>query len=218
MIKRLKNLELRKKIIGEMKEMNYDYENIVVSICPRLKEAVGRRIVDIAKSQEIGHQEAIIELLISANGHVVVFNRGILSEDNVKLSLQSPHSIISSADAAYNSEYARTGELVHPRCFGTFSRVLGRYVRDQKVLSLENAIKKMTSKPAKKVNLKDRGVLKKGSWADVVVFDPKTIIDKADFDNPYQYSEGIEYVIINGKFVIKKGQHTGELAGKVLKR
>jgi len=198
--------------------MNYDYENLVVSICPRLKEAVGRRIVEIAESQEICPQEAIIELLISANGHVVVFNKGILSEDNIKLSLQSSYSIISSADAAYNSEYARTGELVHPRCFGTFSRVLGRYVRDQKVLSLQSAIKKMTSKPAKKIGIKDRGVLKKGNWADVVIFDPKTIIDKANFNNPYQYSKGVEYVIINGKSVIKKGQHTGELAGKVLRK
>ncbi|MCK4591990.1 D-aminoacylase [Candidatus Parcubacteria bacterium] len=218
MIKRLKNLELRKKIIEEMKAMNYNYENIVISICPRLKEAVGRKIVDIAKSQEICPQEAIMELLISASGHVVVFNKGILSEDNIKLSLQSPHSIISSADAAYNSEYTRTGELVHPRCFGTFSRILGKYVRDQKVLSLQSAIEKMTSKPAKKVGIKNRGVLKRGNWADVVVFDPKTVIDRANFNNPYQYSEGIEYVIINGKLVIEKGKHTGELVGKVLKR
>ncbi len=218
MIRKLKSPELRKKIIEEMKQMEYDYDNLVVSICPRLKEAVGRKIVDIAESQEICPQEAIIELLISANGHVVVFNKGILDEDNIRLSLQNSYSIISSADAAYNSEYVRTGELVHPRCFGTFSRILGRYVREQKILSLESAIKKMTSDPAKKIGLKDRGILKKGNWADVVIFDAKTITDKADFDNPYQYSEGIEYVIINGKFVVKESKHTGELVGKVLKR
>jgi len=218
MIKRLKDLDLRKKIIQEMKEMNYDYKNIIVSICPRLKEAVGRKIVDIAESQEIGPEEAIIELLISANGHVVVFNEGILNEENIKMSLRNHYSIISSADAAYNSEYARTGELVHPRCFGTFSRVLGRYVREQCILKMEDAIAKMTSRPAIKIGLKDRGILKKGLCADIVVFDENKIIDNADFENPYQYSSGIEYVIINGKVVVRKGQHTGELAGKVLKK
>ncbi|MCK5413321.1 MAG: D-aminoacylase [Candidatus Pacebacteria bacterium] len=218
MITRLKDLELREKIVKEMKSMNYNYDNIVISICPRLKEAVGRKITDIAISQEISIEEAIIELLISANGHVVVFDGGILSEENVKLSLQSPHSIIASGDAAYNVEYARTGELVHPRCFGTFSRVLGKYVREEKVISLEEAIRKMTSLPAKKIGLKDRGILQKGNYADIVVFNQKTVIDKATFSNPYQYSKGIEHVIINGKIVINDGEHTGELVGKVLKK
>jgi N-acyl-D-amino-acid deacylase len=218
MISRLKDFDLRKRIIGEMKEMNYDYENIIISICPRLKEAVGRKIIDIADSQGIEPEEAIIELLIGANGHAIVFNKGILDENNIKFALQSPYSIISSADAAYNSEYVRTGELVHPRSFGTFSKVLGKYVREEKVLSLERAIEKMTSKPAQKIGLKGRGFLKKGNWADIVIFDQEKIIDKADFTNPYQYSEGINYVIINGKIVVKDGWHTGELAGKVLKK
>jgi len=218
MISRLKDLDLRDKIIKEMKEMNYNYENIVVSICPKLKEIVGRKITDIASKQEIDTEEAIVELLVSANGHVIVFDRKILSEENIELALKNPSCIISSADAAYNIEYIRTGEIVHPRCFGTFPRILGKYVRERKVLSIENAIEKMTSKPAKKIGLKNRGVLQKGFYADVVVFDPKSIIDKADFNNPYQYSEGIEQVIINGKIVIENGEHTGELAGKVLRK
>ena len=218
MISRLKDLDLRDKIIKEMKEMNYDYENIIISICPKLKELVGKRIIDIASKQEISSEEAIIELLIGANGHVIVFDRQALSEENIELALKNPHCIISSADAAYNTEYIRTGEIVHPRCFGTFPRILGRYVRERKILSIEDAIEKMTSKPAKKIGLKDRGILKKGFYADVVVFDPNSIIDKADFDNPYQYSKGIEQVIINGKVVIENGEHTGELAGKVLKK
>src|SRR5680860_170966 len=110
MISRLKDLELRGKIIKEMKSMNHNYDNIVISICPRLRAAVGRKITDIALSQEIGVEEAIIELLISANGHVIIFDEGILSEDNIRLSLKSPHSIIASGDAAYNVEYVRTGE------------------------------------------------------------------------------------------------------------
>ncbi|MCK5490849.1 MAG: D-aminoacylase [Candidatus Pacebacteria bacterium] len=218
MIARLKDLSLREKIINEMKSMNYDYNNIVISICPRLKEAVGRKITDIAVSQEVSIEEAIIELLISANGHVIVFDEGILSEENIKISLRSPYSIIASGDAAYNIEYVRMGELVHPRCFGTFSRVLGKYVREEKILSLEEAIKKMTSLPAQKIGIKDRGILQSGNCADVVIFDQKTIIDKATYSNPYQYSKGIEHVIINGKIVIDNFEHTGELAGKVLKK
>ncbi len=218
MIARLKDMELRERIVKEMKSMNYDYDNIVISICPRLREAAGKKITDIAVSQEIGIEEAIIELLISANGHVIVFDEGILSVENIKASLKSPYSIIASGDAAYNVEYARTGELVHPRCFGTFSRVLGRYVREEKVISLEEAIKKMTSLPARKIGLKDRGILQKGNFADIVVFDQKTVIDKATFGNPYQYSKGIEQVIVNGKIVVSDGEHTGELAGKVLRK
>jgi len=218
MISKLKDLDLRSKIIREMKEMGYNYENIIISICPRLREMVGRRIADIAKKQEISPEEAIIELLISANGHVIVFDKGILSEENVKMALKNPYSMIASGDAAYNVEYVRTGEIVHPRCFGAFPRVLGEYVREQKVLKLESAVEKMTSKPAGKIGLKDRGVLKKGFYADVVVFDPKTIADKSDYNNPYQYAEGIEYVFVNGKTVVEKGRHTGELAGKVLRK
>ena len=218
MITRLKDLDLRDKIIKELKELNYDYENIVISICPKLKEIVGKRIVDIAFKQEISPEEAIIELLISANGHVIVFDRKVLDEKNIELALKNPHCIISSADAGYNIEYLRTGEIVHPRCFGTFPRILGKYVLEQKVLSLENAIEKMTSKPAKKIGLKNRGVLQKGFYADITIFDPKTIRDKADFNNPYQYSEGVEQVIINGKMVIENGEHTGELAGRVLRK
>ena len=218
MISRLKDLDLREKIIKELKIMDYDYENIIVSICPKLKEIVGRSVVEIAEKQEISSEEAIIELLISANGHIIVFNRKILSEENIELALKNSHCIISSADAAYNVEYIRTGEVVHPRCFGTFPRVLGKYVRERKVLSLEDAIEKMTSKPARKIGLKNRGELKKGFFADIAIFDPRTITDKADFNNPYQYSEGIENVIINGKIIIKESVHTGELAGKILKK
>lgn len=218
MISRLRDLDLREKIKKEMTEMNYDYENIVISICPKLKEVVGKRIIDIAAKQEISPEEAIMELLISANGHVIVFAGKVLSEENIELALKNPNCIISSADAAYNVEYIRTGEIVHPRCFGAFPRVLGKYVRERNILSLEGSIEKMTSKPAKKIGLKNRGILKKGFYADIVVFDPESIIDKADFKNPYRYSEGVKQVIINGKMVIENGQHTGELAGRVLKK
>lgn len=218
MIKRLKDLDLRDKILNEMKAMKYDYSNLVISICPMMREVVGKNIMTIAAKQEMSPEEVIIELLISASGHVIVFNKEIISEENIKLSLKNKYSIVASGDAAYNIEYVRTGELVHPRCFGTFPKVLGKYVGEEKILNFENAIKKMTSKPAEKMGIKNRGVLKKGYYADIVVFNPNMIIDKAELNNPYQYCEGVDHVIINGKIVIESGRHTGELAGKVLKR
>lgn len=218
MLQKLRNMDLRKKIIQEMQEMDYKYKNITISICPKLKEITGKNIVEIADRREICPEEAIIELLISANGHVIVFDREILSEKNIESALQNEHCIVASGDAAYNVEYVRTGEIVHPRCFGTFSRVLGRYALGEKILSVEKAIEKMTSKPAKKIGIKDRGILKKGFYADVVVFDPKDVMDRADYSNPYQYSTGIDYVFVNGKIVVQEGEHTGELAGKVLKK
>lgn len=216
MISRLKDLELREKIIREMQGMDYDYNNIIISICPRMKEIVGKSIAEIAERQEVSPEECAIELLISANGHVIVFDQGILSEKNIEDEIKSVHCMIASADAAYNTEYARTGELVHPRCFGSFARILGKYVREKHIISLEEAIHKMTLRPAQKIGLKKRGLLQNNYYADIVIFDEEEIEDKADLINPYQYSKGVEFVIVNGKLVVDRGEHTGELAGKVL--
>jgi N-acyl-D-amino-acid deacylase len=218
MIERLKDQELRGKIVKEMKGMNRDYNNIIVSICPNMREVVGRKIGDIAESQSIEPEEAIIELLISAGGHVIVFDKGVLGEKNIEKEMQNKYCIISSADAAYNIEYVRSGELVHPRCFGTFARVLGKYVRQKGLLGLEEAIYKMTSLPAQKMGITKRGLLKKDYFADIVIFDEQKINDCSSFENPYQYSTGVEYVVINGKLVVDKGVHTGELAGAVLSK
>ena len=105
---------------------------------------------------------------------------------------------------------------MHPRCFGAFARVLGEYVREKQILTLEQAIFKMTSLPAQKIGIPKRGLLKKDYFADVIVFDENKIVDPASFENPYRYAEGISHVIINGKVVVDEGVHTGELAGAVL--
>jgi dihydroorotase/N-acyl-D-amino-acid deacylase len=105
----------------------------------------------------------------------------------------------------------------HPRAYGTFPRILSKYVREDKALSLEDAIRKFTALPAQRMRLTDRGVLKTGMWADVVVFDPATVRDRATFDNPNQLSEGMEYVLVNGVPVIDQGKMTRALPGKVLR-
>jgi len=105
----------------------------------------------------------------------------------------------------------------HPRSYGTFPRVLGRYARDERVLSLESAVWKMTGLPAKRLGLADRGVVKAGAKADLVVFDPATVADRATFENPHQYATGIGHVVVNGRVVISDGQHTGALPGRLLR-
>jgi N-acyl-D-aspartate/D-glutamate deacylase len=105
----------------------------------------------------------------------------------------------------------------HPRSFGTFPRVLGVYVRERGLLQLEDAVRKRTSLNAAKIGIRDRGLLREGNYADLTVFDPKTVRDRATYDQPFQYSEGIEYVLVNGQVVLDKGKHTGARPGKALR-
>ena len=104
----------------------------------------------------------------------------------------------------------------HPRAYGTYPRVLGRYVREKMVLTLEDAIRKMTSLPAQRMGIQNRGLLKEGMFADIVVFNPETVIDKATYVEPHQFPDGIEYVMVNGQMVVEKGKHTGVLPGRII--
>ena len=135
----------------------------------------------------------------------------------MKTVLKSPFSMVGSDSSARATYGILSAGKPHPRAYGTFPRVLGRYVREEKILTFQEAIRKMTSFPAQKLGLKDRGLIREGMWADIAIFNPEKIIDKATFTNPHQYPEGIEYVIVNGKIVIEKGKHTKEKPEKVLK-
>jgi N-acyl-D-aspartate/D-glutamate deacylase len=141
-----------------------------------------------------------------------------LSEKNVDKAVVNPFSIISTNGSGYNIEHVETGEMVHPRNFGTFPRVLANYVRGRSVVGWEEAIRKMSALPAEKFRLEKRGTLAVGNFADVVVFNPKTIQDFATVENPYQYSKGIENVLVNGKFAVKNGEITEIKNGEVLRR
>ncbi len=219
MVKRLKDPAIKAKVIKEMQETRaYEYEKVVIAISPVDRTFIGKRITEIAQTQGVSMEEAIINMLIASEGKVITFFE-TLNEENVRLALKHPLAFIGSDGSGYDiSYYKRKGELVHPRCFGAFPRFLGRYVRDNKLMSWEEAIYKITGGPAEKLRLKNRGTIKAGNFADVVIFNPKTIIDKATFSNPFQYPEGVDYVIINGKIVIDKGKYTGEKAGKVLRK
>ena len=125
---------------------------------------------------------------------------------------------IGSDGSALATDGPLRAGVPHARNFGTFPRVLGRYVRDERVIPLEEAIRKMTSLPAETLGLSDRGTLKPGQWADVVIFDPDTVADRATFEDPFQYPVGIDTVIVNGTVVLDEGTHTGTRPGRVLRK
>jgi N-acyl-D-amino-acid deacylase len=216
LLKRLKEKHIREKIAEEMKNTaQYHYEDAVIAVCALPKSLVKRKVSDIAAERGVSVEEAILDILLSSEGRVITI-MNCLGEENVRNGLKHPLSIIATDGAGYGISHKETGELVHPRCFGSFARVLGRYVRDEKLLSLEEAVKKMTSMPAKKAGVSDRGVLQKDFRADIVVFDPKIISDRATVEKPYQYSVGVEEVVVNGKFAMRDRKLTGNMAGEFI--
>lgn len=219
LLKRLKDPSIKAKVIKEMQEKkDYEYDKITVAISPIDKTFIGKKITEIAQAQDISTEEAIINMLVASEGRIITF-LDTLSKDNVEMSLSHALSFIASDGSGYDiGYYQKKKELVHPRCFGAFPRFLGKYVRDKEILPWEEAIYKITNGPAQKLGLDKRGLVKKGYWADLVLFNPKKIIDKASFENPFQYPEGIEYVFVNGKIAIEKGMYTGERAGQVLRK
>ena len=217
MLGRLQDEKKRIKLLEEMKSSPIDYAKLLIAHCPYNPSLVGLRMDEIAIRKNVSTDEAVLDVMLAGMGHVICFNKSI-SEANLNKAMVHPDSIISSDSAGYNTEYGRDNEeLVHPRAFGTFPRFLGRYVREKEIMPWEEAIRKITYKPAKKIGLKGRGVIKENAYADIVVFDPEKIIDRADFMNPYQYSEGIKHTIVNGVQAYTDGVFEEELLGQVLR-
>ena len=156
-------------------------------------------------------------MLIASDGRVIT-NSEVLSEDNIKKAIVHPLSIIASNGTGYCADHRKTGELVHPRCFGTFPKILVKYVSEQKLLKWEEAIRKMTALQDEKFGLRRRGKLKENYFADIVIIDPKKIKDQATVENPYQYNKGVDWVITNGKITIKEGEYTQVRNGEVIIR
>src|SRR5437870_2113300 len=174
------------------------------------------RIAEVAKLWNKDPIDALCDLLIEDNAftNVAVFG---MSEPDVALALQQPWVSIDNDSSGTSPEGILGKEHPHPRAYGTFPRILRKYVREEKKLTLEDAIRKMSASPAQRMRLTDRGVLKTGMWADVVIFDPARVRDLATFENPNQLSEGMQYVLVNGVPVIDEGKMTGALPGKVLR-
>jgi N-acyl-D-amino-acid deacylase len=140
------------------------------------------------------------------------------SEEDMRYALKQPFASIGSDGTAVTTEGPLAAGHPHPRYYGTFPRILGRYVRDEKVLTLEEAVRKMTSANAAKIGAFDRGILRPGMMADVTIFDAARIIDNSTYEKPHQYATGVEYVVVNGKIVLDGGRHTGARPGLILKR
>lgn len=183
------------------------------------KQFIGKTLLEIAEMMGVEPIDAVLDLMVAEgkNPSGLPTIQQVITEELLLTVFKHPTTMVGS-DGLALAPYGILGEkLVHPRSYGTYPRILGRWVRDEGLLSMEEAIRKMTSFPAQRLGLQDRGLIKEGMWADIVVFDPKSVIDKATFDKPHQYPEGIEYVIVNGQVVIENGEHTGVLAGKVLR-
>lgn len=216
MLERLKDAEIRQKIIAELQTTGFDWAGLEISKSFLSKVMTKKKISEIAAAQNKSAEEAVVDVLLASEGTVIVFTES-LNEDNVEKALIHAVSLVATNGSGYSLEYASSGERVHPRSFGTFPRVLSRYVREKKVLRWEEAIRKMTSLPAQKFHIKKRGEIQEGFFADLVVFDMDKIKDLATAENPYQYSQGIDNVLINGKIVLQAGKITGQLPGKVLR-
>ena len=176
----------------------------------------GKTLAEIAKSQNKDPIDALFDLLIEDQAFTSVAVFG-MSEDDVALALQQPWVSINNDSSGASPEGLLGEEHPHPRAYGTFPRILRKYVREEKKLALEDAIRKFSALPAQRMHFTDRGVLKAGMWADLVIFDPSTIKDLATFEAPNQLSQGMEYVLVNGVPVIDQGKMTGKLPGKVLR-
>ena len=177
-----------------------------------LKPLEGKTIAEIAKIRGQDPVGACFDLIYEEGG----FIHGVhhtMNEEDVKTVMRVPWVSIGSDGSALNQKYPGKP---HPRSFGTHPRVLGKYTREENVLTLEDAVRKMTSMPAAVLGLKDRGQLREGYWADIVVFDPDTVADMATYENPKQYPKGIDYVLVNGTVVIDQGHHTGARPGRVV--
>ena len=182
---------------------------------PALAPLLGKRLSEVAKLWNKDAMDSLFDILIQdPSTEVAVFG---MSQPDVTLALQQPWVAVDNDSEGTSPEGILGQSHPHPRAYGTFPRILAKYVREEKVLTLEDAIRKFSALPAQRMRLTDRGVLKAGMWADVVIFDPATVRDRATFDNPNQLSEGMEYVLVNGVPVIDEGKMTGALPGRVLR-
>ena len=216
MLRQLRDVRVRNKVVEDMRRGGLDYTSLMVLSSSLSKMMPRRYIIDIAAMQKKSPEETIIDVLLASDGRAIVSIESI-SDHNMRHGIQHPFSIISSNGSGYSIDHKETGEQVHPRNFGAFPRVLGRYVRQEKLLSWEEAIHKMTGKPAQVFHIKKRGRLQEGYFADIVVFDPEQVIDIATAANPYQYPLGIHEVIVNGESVLLSGRFSGIRPGRVLR-
>jgi N-acyl-D-aspartate/D-glutamate deacylase len=227
MLKRLADPSLRARLEHDITEgipgwynhytaVGRDWSRIqIVSVAnPAYRKYVGKRVSEMIADKQKPWLDVLFQALIDNRGAVPALYYHH-TEDDMRRALQTPFVSIGTDGSAMKAEAGSHGNP-HPRSFGTFARLMGHYVREEKLLTLEDAVRKASWANARKARLYGRGLLLPGMWADVTVFDPETIADKATYENPYQYAVGVRYVIVNGRLVIDGGRHTGARPGAIL--
>lgn len=219
MIERLQDPAVRARLHSELADHidvnGVDWDQIFISSCAAHSDYQGRHLQDIAAERRQLPWDAVMDILVESRLTAEIIEFSML-EENVVMGLQDPHVMICTDASGRSAEGPFSSGKPHPRNFGAFPRLLGRYVREQKLFSLEEGVRKMCGLPAERLRLKDRGLLRPGFWADVVVFSPATVADRATFSRPQQYPQGIDWVLVNGQVVICAGQHSGARPGVVL--
>lgn len=227
-VKRLKDPVSRKRVIAEMKTNAQDWENLYYAAgspenillvefrADSLKKFTGMTLGAVSKIRGTSPEETACDLVIQDGSRVgtVYF---LMSEDNVKKQIALPYVSFGSDAGALAAEGDFLKSSTHPRAYGNFARLLGKYVREEKVITLQEAVRRLSALPCSNLKIKKRGMLAPGYFADIVVFDPKTIGDKATFDKPHQYSVGVQHVFVNGIQVLADGNPTGKAAGRFVK-
>jgi N-acyl-D-amino-acid deacylase len=228
LLSRLKDMRIRQHLKEEITTDSKEWENIYLgsggapgvligSVVNRDLEALqGKRLSEIAAAQGKEPLDALFDLIVADRGQTgaIYF---MMNEDDMRTAMRAPFVSFCTDSGARANDGPLAGAKSHPRGWGSYPRILGRYVREEHQLTLEQAVHKMTGLPAKRVGLRDRGVLLAGAYADITIFDPKTVIDRATFELPNQHPDGIKYVIINGRLSVDNGQDTGALAGRALR-
>ncbi|MCH6559874.1 D-aminoacylase, partial [candidate division KSB1 bacterium] len=226
-VNRLKDEGIRKKVKQQMLTSSNDWENLFLAAGPEkmllvgfkseaLKPLTGKTLTEVAEMRGTSPAETAMNLVIEDDSRVgtIYF---LMSEQNIKKKIAIPWMAFDSDAASLEPEGVFLKRNPHPRAYGSFARLLGKYARDEKIIPLEEAIRRLTSFSAENLGLKRRGSLKPGHLADIVVFDPESIQDHATFEKPHQYSTGVHHVFVNGTQVLKDGEHTGAKPGRVVR-
>lgn len=221
----LKDPEMRARIHDEILDQKTEWENMGQLATPENvlilelrksenRKYAGKRLSEIAKEMGKDWVDTAIDLLLS-EGYDIGTVYFMMTEDNLALQMKQPWIKFGTDAGGHDPE--KTKVLVHPRAYGTFTRILGKYVREERVLGIEDAIRKMSSAVANRLFIRDRGQLREGYFADIAIFDPKTVGDRATFENPHQISVGMKYVFVNGVAVVNEGEHTDAKPGRIVR-
>jgi N-acyl-D-amino-acid deacylase len=227
LFKRLRDPATREKIAAEVRIDSDAWENLYLAAgspdkillagfkSEKLKPLTGKSLAEVAKMRGKDPIETIMDLLSEDESRIDAMYF-LMSEENVRKELAKPWISFGSDEASQAPEGVFLKSNPHPRAYGNFARVLGKYARDEKVLTLPEAVRRLSALPATNLGLDHRGFVQEGMFADVVVFDPATIADRATFDKPHQYAVGMKHVFVNGVQVLKDGEHTGAKPGRAL--